>query len=217
MKLEYYFAEFFTDKIIREKYFPDFSYHGTMIEVGGGTPSYLSMSKHFKMNGWRCIIIEPNPTLAEMHRKAGNEIYEFACSEEDKDDVNFQIVHISDDYYSDSTITDQSFSSISIKQSYLDLVKANINKLPIVNVKVKTRKLDTILNDIKPESIDFISIDVEGWELEVMNGFSSLQTYKPKVVVLENWLSQPEYTSYMEKLGYKFDGQVNYNYMYSPK
>jgi hypothetical protein len=60
-KVKQYFAEFNTDKIIRETYFPDFNYKGTMIEVGGGTPSFLSMSKHFKLNGWRTIIIEPNP------------------------------------------------------------------------------------------------------------------------------------------------------------
>lgn len=41
------------------------NYIGTMIEVGGGKPDFLSMSKHFKLNGWRTIIIEPNPIFAE--------------------------------------------------------------------------------------------------------------------------------------------------------
>lgn len=80
-----YYAEFDTDKIIREKYFPNYDYKGLIIEVGGATPEFLSMSKHFKDNGWRTIIIEPNPTFAQQHIEIGNEVYQFACSYEDKD------------------------------------------------------------------------------------------------------------------------------------
>jgi FkbM family methyltransferase len=208
--LEFYFAEFETDRVIRTKYFSDFDYHGTMIEVGGGTPSYLSMSKHFKMNGWRCVIIEPNPTLAKMHKKAGNEIYEYACSDEDRDDADFQIMHCSDDYEAEN-ITDHSFSSIHFKKAYLDHIsKDELSKFQVINIKVKIRKLDTILKDINLQHIDLLSIDVEGWELEVLKGFS-LQEYKPKVVVLENWTNDPKYNSYMKKFGYKLDSSMQYN------
>ena len=50
-----FFAEFLTDKYIRENYFPDYSFKGTMIELGAGPPVFYSMSKHFRYNGWRCI------------------------------------------------------------------------------------------------------------------------------------------------------------------
>ena len=79
-----YYAEHNTDRVIREAFFPDFKVKGVMVEVGGGTPEFLSMSKHFKESGWRTIIIEPNPFFAEQHRLIGNEVYEFACSCEDR-------------------------------------------------------------------------------------------------------------------------------------
>jgi len=208
-----YFAEFNTDQIVREKYFPDFNYHGVMIEVGGGTPSYLSMSKHFKLTGWRCIIVEPNPKYASMHRNIGNEIYEYACSNEDKDDVNFQVVHFSDNYNANK-ITDHSFSAISVKPGYLKHSKLTIDKLPIRNIKIKTRKLDTILNELKLDRIDFLSIDVEGWELEVLAGFD-LPKHRPRVVLIENWLHDPSYVTYMNKLNYKLDKKIHYNYIFS--
>ena len=44
-----YYAELNTDKVIRENYFPDFEYKGIIVEVGGATPDFLSMSKHFKL------------------------------------------------------------------------------------------------------------------------------------------------------------------------
>jgi len=34
------------------------------------------MSKHFKDNGWRVVIVEPNPLFASMHR-AGDEAVVF--------------------------------------------------------------------------------------------------------------------------------------------
>ena len=69
-----------------------FSRPGVMIEVGGGTPEFLSMSKHFKDSRWRTIIIEPNLSFAQKHRDLGNEVYEYARASEDKTGVPFTVV-----------------------------------------------------------------------------------------------------------------------------
>ncbi|MFA5248856.1 MAG: hypothetical protein WC415_06635 [Patescibacteria group bacterium] len=37
-----YYAEFETDKVIRENYFSDFSFKGVMVEVGAATPDFIS-------------------------------------------------------------------------------------------------------------------------------------------------------------------------------
>ena len=52
--------------------------------------------------------------------------------------------------------------------------------------KIKTDTLDNIIKQSKLSSkeIDFLSIDVEGNELEVLKGFN-IKKYNPKVVVLE--------------------------------
>ena len=112
-----FYAEFDTDKIIREKYFSNYDYKGLIVEVGGATPEFLSMSKHFKDNGWRSIIIEPNPSFVKQHKNVGNEVYEFACSYEDKDG-EFTIVHQEVNAYG-GTVTDHSFSSIDVKENYI--------------------------------------------------------------------------------------------------
>jgi methyltransferase, FkbM family len=211
-KVNRYFAELNTDRIIRETYFPDFNYKGTMIEVGGGTPSFLSMSKHFKMNGWRTIIIEPNPKYVELHKQCGNEIYEYACSNEDKDNADFQVVHLSDDY-EQNRVTDHSYSALAVKDDYLKRDNITINQLPVINIKVNVRKLNTILNEIGLTSFDFLSIDVEGWELDVLNGLD-LNVYRPKVILLENYLYDPEYITFMSKFNYRLDKQIDYNYIF---
>ena len=212
-----YFAEFDTDRFIRERYFPDFGYLGTMIEVGGATPEFLSLSKHFNLNGWRTIVIEPNPKFVALHRELGGEVYEYACSNEDRDDVPFQVVNwLGNDDYRSLDITAHSFSALSVKESYLKKHNyASVDNLPHTEIRVQVRRLDTIIRQINVEMIDFVSVDVEGWELEVMQGFS-VDQFMPQVILLENYLHDEHYTEYMRSLGYQLDARLEYNYIYTP-
>ena len=207
---ELYFAEFETDKFIRKTYF-DGVEKGVMVEVGGGTPEWISMSRHFKINGWRCIIVEPNPKFVKQHQDIGNEVYQYACSYEEKDDCDFEIVH----YCSrNGEIDDHSFSAIKVKENYM--IREGVSTLSKTIVKTNIRKLDTILIKASIDYVDFISIDVEGWELEVMKGFDTTK-FKPKVVLLENFCFDNAYIEYMNNIGYKLDHSIQYNYIFIKK
>jgi FkbM family methyltransferase len=209
-----FYAEFSTDKIIREKYFPDYEYKGTIVEVGGATPEFLSMSKHFKDNGWRSIIIEPNPNFVKQHKEVGNEVYEYACSYEDRDG-EFTIVEQHVNAYG-GVVTDHSFSSINVKQSYLEKTNFNLTDLNTKIIKVKIKKLDTILSEINVNKIDILSIDVEGWEIEVMKGIDT-KNIDCKMVVVENFLDDKSYVDYFESIGYFLSENINYNQIYLKK
>ena len=52
--------------------------------------------------------------------------------------------------------------------------------------KIKTNTLDNLINEEKLNNqvIDFVNIDVEGNELNVLKGFD-LQKFKPKIILLE--------------------------------
>jgi FkbM family methyltransferase len=183
-----------------------------MVEVGAAGPNFLSQSKPFRDIGWRCICIEPNPEFTKMHRDIGNEIYEYACSYEDKDNVDFEMVTQPID-----EITYESFSSLEVSDKialFLGL-SGGKNSLSIQNINVSTRKLDTILEEAKVYKVNYVIVDVEGWELNVMKGFSTSK-YKPKVIVLENLCpdTYQEYHDYMLSLGYVFDSFDGHNLIY---
>lgn len=197
---ETFFAEHKEDQFLRSKYFPDYGYKGTLVEVGGATPEFISVSRHFTLNGWRTVIVEPNPTFAKQHRDIGNEIYEYALSDTEEDDVDFTLVHITG-----GNVTDHAFSSLKIKESYQSISKGWVNKLNKTQIKVKQRRLDTIIKEANIEQIDILSVDTEGWELEVMKGLSLL---KPKVIMLENLFNENSYREYMTQRGYKFDTRI---------
>lgn len=198
-----YYAEFDTDKFIRETFFPNLDYKGVMIEVGAGPTTFFSMSKHFRDNGWRCICIDPNPKFVESHKKLGNEIYQVACSNFEGTST-FKIVS-----------TGWAPENDGISYSALD-IKYNMPNHPYEEITVNVIKLDTLLENLKINQIDFISIDVEGWELEVMHGFST-KKYKPKVILLENYTHKNEYEQYMNSIGYTLKEKINYNYIFELK
>lgn len=198
------------DHYVYNKFFNQYN-SGVMVEVGSAGPDFLSQSKYFRNMGWRCICIEPNPKFVEMHKHIGNEIYQYACSNLDKDDIDFELVNVNN-----GNISNESFSALSVLE---DVVKisgySDKEYFDIEKIKVNVRKLDTILKESGLSHVDYVTIDVEGWELTVMEGFST-EIYKPKVIVLENNLPSEyeEYNKYMESKGYSFDSISETNFVY---
>ena len=207
-----FYAEFETDLILRKNFFPDFDYQGVFIEVGGATPEFLSMSKHFKDTGWRCVVVEPNPEFIKLQKAAGNEVVECACSKENIDSAPFRVVNWTNiPAFKANQISEHSFSSLEVKKEYLKKHGfETIEDLPHHTIQVKVRTLNSILEEKQISRIDILSIDTEGWELEVMDGMDT-QRFRPTVVVLENYLSLNEYNDYMRVRGYELAQQCGHN------
>jgi len=205
-----YYAEDQIDRVVREAFFPDFSYKGLIVEVGAAGPEYLSIGRHFRESGWQVLAIEPNPEFCELHRKANFDVLQYACGDHDQDNVDFEVVYQPAEYKG-GKVTYESFSSLKVKDSYRAL-KPDIKTRTI---KVNLRRLDTILAEHAPDvqTIDILTIDVEGWELSVMAGFT-LQRYKPKVVIMENLLGDRKYKAYMRERGYRLHLEMNPNDIY---
>jgi len=197
-----YYAEQETDKYIRETFFPNFEEKKIMVEVGAGPTEFYSMSKHFRDNGWRCICIDPNPKFVNQHKSLSNEIYQYACSNEEKESI-FNIVETG----WQETVDGISYSAIDIRYPLSD--NHIITKIP-----VKIIKLDTLLLELGVTQVDFVSVDTEGWELDVMKGFD-VNKYNPTVVLLENYLHSDSYVEYMESVGYRLSHKIDYNYIFT--
>ena len=174
-----------------------------MVEVGAGPVDFYSMSRHFIDSGWRAILIEPNPKFVAAHKKLGHEIYEYACSSSNADDVAFNICS------SGWGVEHDGISYSSLGNRYLDSDRFSQSQ-----IKVAVRTLNHILSITNVEAVDFVSVDVEGWELDVMRGFD-VHKYNPKVIVLENVQGDPKYVDYMDGVGYKLDCVRGINYIFS--
>ena len=203
-------AEGNVDQIIQRRFFPE-QRSGIFVDIGAARPDYLSISALYRSMGWRVIAIEPNPAFCDLHRERGYEVLQYACGDHDEDNVDFFVVDSHGAQYANGEVSYESFSSLGIKDSYAAL-KHNLDKRKI---QVNLRRLDTILKTHAPdvEHVDILSVDVEGWELEVLRGLST-EKYRSQVMVIENLFNAREYRDYMKSIGYILWRRVRPNDVY---
>ena len=172
---------------------------GVFVEVGAARPDFLSIGALYRSLGWTVLAIDPNPAYAELHQRAGQELLQYACADHDEDGVDFVVVDSHGATYGGGNVSYESFSSLAIKPKYAAL-KPNLDARTI---KVDLRRLDTILANHAPSvaAIDILSVDVEGWEIEVLEGLS-FPHFRPGVVIIENLFREPSYRRYMMARGY---------------
>src|ERR1700732_4597312 len=75
--------------ILRE-YFSS-NYKGTLLEVGAGHPTQISISFPFRSFGWNIISVEANPEFCDEFRKMNLPILQYAACAEDKGITSFKI------------------------------------------------------------------------------------------------------------------------------
>lgn len=213
--IEEYFAEYATDKYLREHLFPDTA-TGLVVEVGGATPLHYSMSRHWLLNGWQALIIEPNPHFVRLHQALGHDVIPCACGAKPCEQADFFVVGPPRDSVEDGQLTEHSYSSLGLKPGYQAFAGVTgISDMPHTKIQVPVRTLDSILAERGDPCIDLLTIDVEGWELEVLAGFD-LQRHRPDVLVLENFVNDPAYRQYMHDHGYHLIHTIEYNEIYVP-
>ncbi len=204
-------AEADVDKIVQQRFFPA-QRSGIFVEVGAARPDYLSNSALYRSLGWTVIAIEPNPEFCALHRERGFEILEYACGDHDEDGVDFSVVKTHGVEYQGGEVSYESHSSLAVKESYARLEP----NLDVRKIKVNLRRLDTILRTHAPQvkEIDLLSVDVEGWELEVLDGLDFFE-YRPRVMVIENLFRSRKYRAYMCARGYKLWRCIRPNDIYT--
>lgn len=196
-------AESDVDRHVWAAFFAKRETPGVLVEIGAARPDYLSISASFRRRGWKIIAVEPNPDFCEAHRTAGYDVLQYAASAEDRDDVEFFVVDSKGADYLGGNVSFESFSSLGIKDEFAALHETVRDKTNVRSMRVKVRRLDTILKEHAPDvaKVDLLAVDVEGWELDVMEGFSVVN-YQPKVIILENLFKSDKYVQYMRKVGY---------------
>jgi hypothetical protein len=83
----------------------------------------------------------------------------------------------------------------------------------IKKIKVNLRRLDTILKEHNITDIDILTIDTEGWELEVVEGLN-LNNYRPNLILIENYSKDNRYKTMITSYGYNLVCQLYPNYLY---
>lgn len=183
-------SQFNEDAVIREQFPID--YVGVCIEVGAAD-GIASNTLTFEHTGWTAVCIEPNIELFKKCKKNRKIALNFAVGKNDEDNVNFDIV----------TLHDGNQTACSSLEVDKRLLLQHENWRPQINsVLVNVRTLNTILSELSLNKVDFVSIDTEGTELDVLEGFN-LKKYTPKIIVVENNFNDSKIENYLQTFEYR--------------
>jgi len=161
---------------------------GFYVDIGAYDPTRFSNTKKFYLRGWKGINIEPDPIRI---RKFYNERSR---------DINLNIgIANKNSLLNFFKFSPQTLSTFS-KKSLNDYQKQGYKLNEII--KVKVLKLSKVLekNCRSNKRIDFLSIDTEGLDLEVLKS-NNWKKFRPKVICIEGQGGNPE--KFLIKLGYK--------------
>lgn len=206
-----YFGQWHTDKII-ESYFPNQN-TGVCIEIGAANGIKGSNTKYFENLGWDVLCIEPNIKYKESLENNRKLVRYYACGHENVDSVELTVFDIGKSHIMSS------LSSLSPDER---LVKdhghlINDKYMMIVDVRTLSWILGNEVSDTPFEGIcdiDFVSIDTEGTELDVVRGFD-VSKYRVKLFVIENNYEDESIEMYMNSIGYKKDRRYKINDFYT--
>jgi FkbM family methyltransferase len=179
---------------------------GFYIDIGSGHPVYDNTSFAFYLQGWRGITVEPNPWLARLSRAVRPRDHHIEALIGAT--VGEACFHLVDDFHGLSTMI----------ESHARSARTQFGK-PSQSIIVPITTLEKLCEQHAPRSIDFLKVDVEGAEQDVLlNG--NWQKHRPKVVVVEAlapYTLAPAWQGwepFLEQHGYRYVGFDSLNRYY---
>jgi len=84
-------------------------------------------------------------------------------------------------------------------------------------IEVPVRTLDDVLSEAQaPRAFDFLSVDVEGHELEVLGGFDFAR-WRPRLILLEDHVANLDKHRFLQGAGYRLIRRCENNGWYVPR
>ena len=174
---------------------------GVFADVGANDPQ-TSVSQIFEDRGWSGLIFEPLPDLAAKLRAVRkNPVIEAACTSLENAKKKNAKFYLAGAGGQQSSLDQQAQDALSRTDAVLD---------------VRLTTLDNELENHHIQRLDFLAIDVEGHELEVLAGIN-LKTSKPKLVLLEDWARDFSRHRWMRLQHYKLVRRTGFNSWYVPQ
>jgi FkbM family methyltransferase len=172
---------------------------GYFVEVGANRPRQESQTWHLEQLGWSGVLVEPQPNLAEdLRRVRSAKVFAVACSSPENAGQCLRL-------------------HVAGALSSLDRDRMAPGAEPERVIEVSARTLDEILTEARtPVGFDFLSVDVEGHELEVLSGFDFAR-WRPRLVLLEDHVGNLARHRFLKNAGYRLIRRFENNGWYVPR
>jgi FkbM family methyltransferase len=166
--------------------------------VGANDPVLASQTCALERARWGGVLVEPLPVLAERLRAERRaQVFQFACGPPSRHGEHASF-YVAGPY---SSLRRESILPEADLQSVID---------------VEIRTLDSIIEAARLERVDFVSIDVEGFEVDVLRGFD-IPRWQPKLILIEDHVTGLEKHRYLVAQGYELVRRTGVNAWYVPR
>jgi FkbM family methyltransferase len=165
---------------------------GFYVDVGAYDPDEDSVTKHFYLRGWRGINVEPQPDRYKLFVDKRPEDANVNCGVSDTSGV-----------LTLRSYDNQGLSTFSkkVQGEYAKSSQTGTGTYTDISVKVVTLK--QLFEDYKVTSIQFLKVDVEGLEYEVLSG-NDWKQYRPEVLCIEITHGNKDWSGLLKRHGYEF-------------
>ena len=184
---------------------------GFFIELGALDGVLISNSLFYeKILGWKGICIEPTEHHFKRLLEQRN-CYKF-------DDVIYDeekevIFYVAPPCCDSLNGIKEKYDKRHLKRIDRETIQYKYKKEDIKEIVKKTRTMDSILNEVGVKDIDFLSLDTEGSELNILKSINWNDT-KIKVICVEDNYGDDSLHSYLKDLGYTFFKKLEGDYIY---
>jgi len=184
----------FGEDLVLEHLLPN---KGFYVDIGANHPVTHSNTWLFYRNGWRGIVVEPNPQLAKLHRhrRPGDVVIEAAAGRKSGWGKLLR---------GESHLTSRVEAGGSAKSGGSE-----------ISVSIKT--LRQILKEHLPAGVEggLLNVDCEGMDLQVLQG-NDWRQWRPTVICAETKTLKEDKAirNFLQKKGYSFVGRVFYSVIY---
>lgn len=172
---------------------------GFFIEVGANDPKNNSQTWFLESKGWDGILVEPLSRFTEALRAARprSRVFQVACGAPGHPAT--AELHVG-----------ENSEHSSLQRNRVD---ADTRYLQTETVRVLT--LDELLDEAGQPRLDFVSVDVEGLQLEVLKGFD-LARHRPALLFVEDHLLNWDTHFHLRRRGYRLVKRTQLNNWYVP-
>lgn len=172
---------------------------GFFLDVGANHPVAGSQTYVLEKLGWSGICVEPQPKYVQLHEQLRkSKIVCCACGSPSQVGRELTLYALE---------ANASLVPNLVLYSALDQIKDSYS------VPVDT--IDNILESNNTEKLDFLSLDVEGFEMDVLAGFS-INRWRPSLILVEDHLYDHKVHRLLKKNGYTLIRRTELNMWYVP-
>jgi len=196
MSIQEYYSQDGQDKFVMESYFP-YRSEGTFVDIGANDGITYSNTYAFELQGWTGYCIEP---LKSAFTKLVKNRPRSKCINALISDKAGKSEFLSIEGYCEMLSGEvKKYDPQHLERINNEILQYGGNKEV---VKINAYRFDDLIKD---EIIDFLSIDVEGGELDIIKDIDFSRHFI-KVICIENNYHDISMISLIQSFGYRFVG-----------